>query len=217
MDKVFTKKKFSTYFTYYGVFSLIVSLLICVGWSYILNAINEVQAYEKINIFIESYGISNSFELNLYDELKEKDSSNSIYEVNVYQFSPKDEKLTSYYDSFGKSADIVILIEEDLIDMNEYIVDNFLELSDSLLSETIKNKINDYDYYEFESKRYALKLYDKDKSYSYLNDKITYCKEGEQQYTYYALINNNSVNLGNYSLESKTNNALLTWSYLFGE
>jgi len=218
MNNFVTKKKITTFLTYHGVFALVISILICFTWSYVLKTIDEVKPYERVNIFMETYGVDKKLENDIYDFIKENDETKLLYEVNIYQFASNNEKITTYYESFGKNADLLILIEEDLIDMKEYLDDNFLQLSDELLFRTLGDKKDIYTYYQFDNKNYALKIYDKDnETYQYRKDVINYTAEGKTNHNYYLLINNKSVNVGEFNSLSKTENALKTIAYLFGE
>jgi hypothetical protein len=211
------KKKIETFLTYYGVIFLVLSALIFVGWHYILSAIDEVKPYERVNIFIEAYHVDESLKEGVYSYVKEKDTTSSIYQVNVYNFSPDNNKIANYYSSFGQNADLVILTDKDLEDMGEYIDDNFLSLSDELLDESLKGNVSKYEYYSYEGQKYAIKLYSKDDtSYSYLSSYISFTSEDKDAYSYYLLLNINSVNVGSYNEYNATSNALIALNYLLG-
>lgn len=211
------KKDIGDFFVSWGWLSIIFVLLSYLAWYWPITAIDAVKSNEKINFFIESYGLEeNSLQQDVLNNLQ----GDGVVEVNLYNYSPKDASLTSYYDSFGTASDFVILYENDLATMfqdpdSTNVLSSFAPFSEDLKKETMTN--DDYAYYKVNNGDYALKVFDAtDTSYNqtHLFDKlIDFTKTGVTPVSSYLLLNAKTPNLYPYNLSATTGNAVKALRY----
>lgn len=211
------KKDVGDFFVSWGWLSIIFVLLSYLAWYWPITAIDAVKSNEKINFFIESYGLEdNSLQQDVLTTLQ----SDGVVEVNLYNYSPKDASLTSYYDSFGTTSDFVILYENDLTTMFQdpdatNVLSSFVPFSDDLKKETMNN--NDYSYFKVKNGEYALKVFDAtDTSYNLAHPftkLINFTKTGVAPVSSYLLLNAQTPNLYPYNPSATTGNAVKALRY----
>ena len=206
--KIKLKKKIFNFLQYYSWVCLVIFILSFTSWYLILNAIDSVKQYEKIQIFSSCYGLKNK---KFSDELREYLKDDKVLEIDTYTYNPYDSNISKYYDKFGYSSDLVILREQDLLDMKETVSINYLPIDDEYLKYITSNNL---DYFAYESKNYGIEIYNHSKDELEFENLFEFKVENKTD-NYYLMINNSSINIGKYSQYSQTDNALKTLEYLF--
>lgn len=177
---------------------ILIFLLSFVGWYYLLGSINEYKKEEVFSIFTESYGIKND---KLLDPLLDEYKEHGIQKLNHYNFSSNDSHIADYYQRFGESSDLVILNEQELIDMKEFVSTKYYS-KDEVLN-YFPEWTSEYQFYSYQEIYCGLKIYDKnDSRYNAkfnFNSFLEFENENNPQ-SYYLMINRSSVHFNNDSL-----------------
>lgn len=209
------KKTFLNYFMYYGWAIIIFGIVTFASLTLILSAVNKIYDHQRFSIFFSAYGLK---EERFKDELKELLKEDGVIEVNYFDFPCDDPKVVTNYNAYGEKSDVVILNEKDVVDMKEYIADNFIDINDSLKSDLDLSNI--YNYYSYDDKEFAIKIYDKDDDE--YNQKFIYQEwinfsRDELTDNFYILLKKSSINFGEYGNKNKTTNAIKGLRYLLNE
>lgn len=213
------KNKIKNFFTYYS-FVIILSLVFFSALFYVVNYnLYKPKNYEKISLFIEaSDTINRNYGADLEKKIidKTKNSEHPVYEVTDYLYSANNSSLTSYYEKFGKSSDILILKEEDLTDLkeNDILNESFIKINDSM-NERI-NTLGFDVYLDNSSNVYGYYVYKKDDSQ--YNEKFNFDKVFNviSSYNYIILFNINSVNfLDDVNQSHITSNAFIALDFMY--
>jgi hypothetical protein len=211
------RKDIGDYFVSWGWLSLIFIILSYVGWYWGITVLDAVKSTEKINFFIESYGLETN---TLSDDLITKFKDQGVVESNLYNYSPKDKSISSYYTSFGTESDFIILYQSDLDTMFQAatttsVRSNFVPFTSDLKAAAIPSA--DYSYYAVENVDYALKVYDpNDSAYNTLHPfgkLIDFTSTNYTAEASYLLLNSKTPNLKPYDSDSTTGNAVLALTY----
>jgi hypothetical protein len=210
------RKDIGDYFISYGWLSLIFIIVSYVAWYWSITTIDEVKPSEKINFFIESYGLKDN---TLSADIVSRFSSKGVVESNLYNYSPKDASIGNYYTKFGTESDFIILYQSDLDTMfqnvaSTSVLSSFLPFTSAFKDTAIPT--GDYDYYSVNGQDYALKLYDAaDASYNALHPftgLIDFTLEGTSAESSYLLLNASTPNFAPYG-NGTTGNAVLALPY----
>jgi hypothetical protein len=127
-----TQKKIGDFFIMQGWAIVLIVLVTYASFYWGITAVDSIKNYEKIDYFIESYGLKeNTLSKDTIALLKDK----GVLESNVYNVSPASSIKSQKFDKFGAYSDIVIFNHQDMVDMEPVIADNFMVLSDRLQSE----------------------------------------------------------------------------------
>lgn len=213
------RKDIGDYFISYGWLSLIFIIVSYVAWYWSITTIDEVKPYEKINFFIESYGLKDN---TLSSDVVSHLSAQGVVESNLYCYSPKDASISSYYTKFGTESDFIILYQSDLDTMfqnvsSTSVLSSFLPFSTDFKAVAVPT--SDYQYYAVNSQDYALKLYDaSDATYNALHpfsNLINFTLEGMSGESSYLLLNAATPNYAPYQ-NGTTGNAVLALNYFLG-
>jgi hypothetical protein len=211
------KKDIGDFFVSWGWLVLIALILSYTAWYWAITAIDAIKNTEKINFFIESYGLKAN---TLSDDVVAKFADQGVVESNVYCYAPNDVSISSYYTKFGNESDFIILYQSDLDTMfqnpdSTSVLSSFVPFSSDLKKATMSQ--DDYAYYQVKGEDYALKVYDSaDASYNTahpftsLIDFSSSTKNGESSYL---LLNAKTPNLKPYNTTSTTGNAVLALQY----
>jgi len=191
------KKKIKDFLVMDGWVVILIALVSYVGFYWAIEAIDSIKDYERIDYFIESYGLKdNTLAEDTLALLKE----NGVLESNVYDVSPDSSTKNAKFARFGAYSDICVLNQTDLDDVMEVIGDNFLPLSSSFKAGYEDGLSKNYSYYSAYDEDYAIKIYDPaDVSYSgqfTFGNLMTFAKDGADPEAYYLVIPLNSVNYG---------------------
>lgn len=202
------KRKIGNFFTRFGLILIVIFGIFYVSFYYVFKAKDELKANEKIQFFISGYGIKDyTYEEDIKKDLKDLE----FFDVTSYSFSPYDKSISSYYEKFGVYSDILVLREKDLVDMDKYVDDKYLQLTNSIL---IDNFLEHYDTFTYDSKIYGLKIHSTDATY---NDLYSFDERNEfsitekEEENYYIVLNKSSVNFKKYTdntNENFTNNGI---------
>ena len=209
------KKTLLNYFMYYGWAIIVFAIVSFASLTLILSAVNKIYDHQRFSIFFSAYGLKEErFKNELLDELKD----DGVIEINYFDYPCNSDQIVTYYDVYGEKSDINILSETDIKDMQQYVGDYFINITGYLKTEL--NLSNNYTYYSYDEKPYAIKIYDKDDN-SY-NDKFIYQEwinfsKGELTDNFYILLRRNSINFGEYGDKNKTTNAIKGLRYLINE
>ncbi|MCR4562035.1 MAG: hypothetical protein K5694_02375 [Bacilli bacterium] len=211
------KRDIRDFFVSWGWLIVLLIGISVFAWAYSISLINQIKDFERINFFIESYGLKeHSFEA----DLRKKLEPDGVLEVNLYDYQPNDRNIGDYYDAFGTISDFIVVNDKDLSDMSKdykttKIMNNYLPFTSTIKDEVIMD--SSFAYYAVGEADYALKIYDKDdKTYNsayHFDDLITFEKEGQTAYSWYLMLNAKTVNFGKYNTNSKTSNAVTALSY----
>jgi len=213
------RKDIGDYFVSYGWLSLIFIIVSYVAWYWSITTIDEVKPYEKINFFIESYGLKDN---TLSSDVVSRLSAKGVVESNLYCYSPKDASISSYYTKFGTESDFIILYQSDLDTMfqnvsSTSVLSSFLSFTADFKAAAVPT--SDYQYYAVRGQDYALKLYDaNDASYNALHpfaNLINFTLEGASAESSYLLLNASTPNYVPYQ-NGATGNAVLALNYFLG-
>lgn len=211
------KKKLGKFFTQFGLILIVIFSLSYISFYYILKSKDELKANEKIQFFISGYGIKDySFEKDIKDNLK----GLKYFDVTSYSFSPYDKNIGSYYDKFGIYSDILVLREKDLVDMDKFVEENYIQFTDEIINQL---NIDQYEKFSFDSKIYGLKIHSIDTIY---NDKYTFDKWNEfsitsiEEENYFLVLNKSSYNFKDYvnvNNSNFTNNGINAFNVLMNK
>lgn len=209
------KKSLLNYFMYYGWAIIVFGIVAFASLTLILSAVNKIYDHQRFSIFFSAYGLK---EERYKDELLEELKDDGVIEINYYDYPCDSSKVVTYYTVYGEKSDINILSETDIKDMQQYVADYFINITDPLISDL--GLSNDYTYYSYDEKAYAIKIFDKDDE-SY-NDKFIYqewidFKKEDLSDNFYILLRRNSINFGEYGDKNRTTNAIKGLRYLINE
>jgi len=209
-----TQKKIGDFFIMQGWAIVLIVLVTYAAFYWGITAVDSIKNYEKIDYFIESYGLKeNTLSKDTIALLKDK----GVLESNVYNVSPASSIKSQKFDKFGAYSDIVIFNYQDMVDMEPVIADNFMVLSADFKAKYASGLSKTYSYYTAETGDYGLKIYDPaDSVYSaqfHYSDLITFTQEGAEDLAYYICIPIRSVNYGKTTSNGFTalNNFLKTY------
>lgn len=218
MNTKIDKNKIKNFFSYYSWLAILTLVVSFAGWYYVISAINAYAPNEELNFFIESYGLKND---KTFDDLKTYMKDDGVLNVEVYNYSPDSDRISDYWDAFGRNSDIAILHQKDLDDMKEFIKDSFIKIDTSLEEKMFNGFQSSYDFYTFESDKYAIKIYDsKDAEYNKkfkYHDWITFKKEETASYDYYMLFLKSSYNFGDCNENNLSENGIKAANYILKE
>ena len=210
------KKGVLSFFMYYGWLILAFGLVSFAALTLVLSSINKIYDHQRFSVFFAAYGIK---EERYKDELGELLKDDGVIQVNYYSFFADDTELVTYYEMYGVKSDVIIFSEKDVTDMQEYIGDYFISITDPLKEEL--GISNNYSYYNYGENAYAIKIFDKnDASY---NEKFTYSEwinfKSSDNYieNFYILLKKSSVNYGEYGEKNKSTNAIKGLRYILNE
>jgi len=211
------KKDISDFFVTWGWLGIVFVLFSYLIWYWPITAIDAIKSTERINFFIESYGLQdNTLQQDLLAQLQD----DGVLEVNIYDYSPSDASLTNYYDSFGTTSDFLVLNDNDVATMFQdpdgtNVLSSFVPFSSALRQEAMSE--DDYSYYTVKGCFYALKIFDAgDASYNAIHPfgkLIDFTKDGKTPLSYYLLLNANTPNLYPYNPSASTGNGLKALKY----
>lgn len=210
------RKDIGDYFVSYGWLGLVFIIVSYVAWYWSITTIDEVKPYEKINFFIESYGLKDN---TLASDVVSRLSSKGVVEINLYCYSPKDASISSYYTKFGTESDFIILYQSDLDTMfqnvsSTSVLSSFVPFTADFKAEAVPT--SDYQYYVVSGQDYALKLYDADDvTYNALHpfaNLINFTLDGASAESSYLLLNASTPNYAPYH-DGATGNAVLALYY----
>jgi len=213
------RKDIGDYFVSYGWLCLIFIIVSYVAWYWPITAIDAIKSSEKINFFVESYGLK---ENTLSSDIVSRFSSKGVVESNLYCYSPKDASISTYYTKFGTESDFIILYQSDLDTMfqnvsSTSVLSSFLPFTSELKSAAISQ--NDYAYYPVNGADYALKVFDaSDPTYNTLHpfsNLINFITDGVTAESSYLLLNAKTPNFAPYQ-SGTTDNGILSLSYFLG-
>ena len=211
-----SKIKVGNFFMYYGWLVIILSVLSFALSTVILSAINRIKANEKFSIFIAAYGIK---EERNKKELLEYLKEDKVIEVNYYSYFKNELNIGDYFSAYGFNAEINILSEKELTDMDVGIKNMYIPFDNVIKTALSLNE--KYQGYEYESDVYAIKLFDKDDESYNMNFKyqewINFTFDGQEKENYYLLLNKNAPTYGEYSKRNIADYALKGVKYFLDE
>lgn len=211
------KKKIGNFFTQFGMILIVIFSLSYISFYYILKGKDELKANEKIQFFISGYGIK---DYTYEEEIKEILKNLKYFDVMSYSFSPYDKNISSYYDKFGTYSDILVLREKDLVDMDKYVEDKYIQFTDKIIKQL---SIDQYEKFTFDTKIYGLKIHSVDTIY---NNKYSFDKWNEfsitskEEENYYLVLNKSSYNFKDYIDDNNsnfTNNGIKAFNVLMNK
>ncbi len=221
MKPGFNRSGLRSFFTYFTVPLIICVVLIYVGFYYMFNRINKIFDYEKIQLFIECNGTYMDIAPDIYSYMNEEGvTSDEVKEVDLYNYQKNERDLYDIYLSLGVYADLLILPEYDLEDIQEFIGDNFLGYDENEIlsfSGVPTSEIPNYKYFysEYDEFCYGIKIYDaKDEEYNNYVGFTSWLNYEDEEISYYLIINLYSENIKEAIDSSTTNNAFIAMGYL---
>ena len=146
-----------------------------------------VKKTQRIDIFIAAYGVKDD---NFKKAIEKEYKKDGLIEVNIYSYLESDKNLYNYFSANGEKADFIIFSETNINEMQEYVPENYVNLS--ALASDIPSLS------KYETTEYGIKLFDG--SNDEYNNKFTYTdtfeftKEGVDKESYYLLVDNESPN-----------------------
>ena len=200
------KKVIGHFLEYSWVFIIAFGFFSYTVFYYPIHKINEYKSYEKIVFFSEAgFFKEKDFEDKILERFQDE-----ILQVTVYDYSSKEPYLGTLYESYGARSDFLILSEKNLLTVDKFISDNFINLDDNFL----KSNDNNYDYFTYDTLKYGLKVYDYENS-DY-NEKYKFLDwiEFDGNDNYYLLANKKSVNFNLNEEEKTTDNGYQVFDYL---
>lgn len=187
MMKILSKKIIKNTFIHTWWIYLICPIILSILFYFAFNIYHLPSSYEKINIFVGSTLIDDSFK----DEIKEDINKDSLKQINISSLSPNQNR-------FEEKLEVVGLHNCDLLILDKNTIDNMLDIEQYFL--IIDEQLSLYHqqgFYLFNNNKYGYDI-----SSSSLFDKYI---SKEYQY-YYLLININSKNIGKYVSEDNIDN-----------
>ncbi len=186
------KSRGKSYFYYFGWTIIAFFGLFFLLFFLIFQNVYKIKPYQKIDFFWAAYGLKDRF---YQQEILKEYEDDGLLEINMYDYPFNDPKLYDYYQAYGENSDFVILSEGDLVSMQEVIKDKFMALNDLLID---CPTINNYETFVYEELSYGVKLFDKNNDeynhqHHYL-EHVEFTAQGQESFSYYLLVNQNSVN-----------------------
>ena len=190
------------FWTYNLIPFLILGSGISFGLYYAVESIDEYKDHEKIDLFCEGYSF-------LDPELKKailEENEGVIFKVETHVYSPHMREIAKMYAAYGEYADLLVLTEKDLTDMDKAIATRFLSMEGCSIPSSLTT-------YEFEGTPYAVKLFDKeDEGYNAHYALGDWLKFDEEFESLYLLLNARSQNMGSLNAKSKNDAGLHAFS-----
>ena len=181
------KTKSKSYFYYYGWAILAFLAGFFLIFFLIFQAMFYVKKTQRIDIFIAAYGVKDD---NFKKAIEKEYKKDGLIEVNIYSYLESDKNLYNYFSANGEKADFIIFSETNINEMQEYVPENYVNLS--ALASDIPSLS------KYETTEYGIKLFDG--SNDEYNNKFTYTdtfeftKEGVDKESYYLLVDKESPN-----------------------
>lgn len=180
------------WYIYVAVAIVIIPLLL-----FILDAVTKPTNEQKISMFLSCYSCNEELSVRINENLPE-----GIREFDLGDFSQDETFYASYFNTYGKDADLVVLSQKysDMCSCDSY----FIELEE----ERVKARYGDnVEFYYFEGKAYGIKVFDKETKSGIASNEIQYCKEGEEENSY-LFFGKGSKHLGDFANNSNDDAAL---------
>ncbi len=196
------KGSFSHFWTYNLIPFLLLGSGVSFGLYYAVESIDEYKDFEKIDLFCEGYSF-------LDPSLKEtilQENEGVIFKMETHVYSPHMKEIAKMYAAYGEYADILVLTEKDLTDMDKAIATRFLSMDGLTIPANLTT-------YQYEDTPYAVKLFDKEdgtyNAHYALGDWLRFDEEFE---SLYLLLNSRSQNMGELNAISKNDAGLHAFS-----
>lgn len=191
-----TKKQIGDFFVSFGLLPLVFLVGSYLAFFYGVNNANVTKAYERVNFFVETYGVKDpTFRDSLLSSLSDK----GCREVNLYAYSIDDDSLTNYYDRYGSESDFLIFSKDDLDDLfqegtADSVYDSFIPFADEVKGVL---GIEGSQFYEANGQDFAYLIHSSSSSGNDSSpwDKLfAFAKDGEAERSYYLLLNSSTPN-----------------------
>ena len=193
MKKIYKDtSKGKSYFYYYGW-----TILVFIGgffliFFFIFQAMFYIKRTQKIELFIAAHGLKDD---NYHKNIEKTFKPNGLIEMNVYSYIEDEINIYNYFSANGENADYIIFSETNVKDMQDYVLDNYYDVT-SLVSDI--PAISAFETYSYEDKPVGIKIYDgSNPSYNEkfkFSDLIEFTKEGKEAESYYLLVDTGSPN-----------------------
>lgn len=198
--------KAKSYFYYYGWSILVFLAGFFLIFFFVFQSMFAVKRTQRIEMFIAAHGLKDN---DYSTKVEKKFKDNGLIEMNIYSYLEDDAEIYNYYSANGEKADFVIFSETNINDLKELVAENYIPLSS--LEDTME-EIKTFETYDYEGASYGIKIFDSaNESYNNkykFKDLIEFTKEGQENKSYYLLIDKDSPNF------DKANNHTLGYSVL---
>jgi hypothetical protein len=204
-----TKKNITWFLEYSFIPILLMAVSSFLIFNYGIQAIDAYKDFEQLDFFCEAMDW-NDKELN--GAIQEK--CPSILEINHYVYSPTLHEISSLYEAYGKSSDILALTKTDLTDMGPAIATTAVPFSD-LLSATELTSLSSTSLYSYRNVPYAVLIHSQsDTAYNDSHKFTSFLTFRDNQEDTYLLVNAASTNLGSLNDRSPNDAAIQTFRLL---
>lgn len=189
MTPFFSKRKVGNALESWGWVYLVSCLLCIIALIYFSHAITDFKDYETFSYFFETY------EAKEYDWGKLTQSAcPEIQKVDVYDVSPKEALKGEKFASFGKTSDVLVLLESDLLDMKEVIRDYLRPFSKEEESTFLPSSVQSFSAYGDD---FAFLIHDADNpSYDSIFPFSDLFSFGDKNEDFYLCVSSSSVHFG---------------------
>ena len=186
------REKAKSYFYYYGWTILVFVVAFFLTFFLIFQNLFAVKRTQRVDMFIAAHGLKD-FEYS--SKVVKQFKKGGLVEFNIYSYLEDDINVMDYFSANGENADFVIFSETNISDMKEYVPANYVPLSS--LEDTVESIIS-FETFEYEGTAYGIKLFDAtndtyNSKYKFKNF-IEFTEEGNDNESYYLLIDNGSPN-----------------------
>ena len=180
------------WYIYAAIAIIIVPLIL-----FILDAVTKPTKIEKVSMFLSCYSCSDEVSAYINENLPE-----GIREFDLGDFSQDETFYATYFNTYGKDADLVVLSQKysDMCSCDSF----FIELDEEKI---IERYGKDVEFYYYEGKAYGIKVFDKELKTGMALNNIQYCKEGEEENSY-LFFGKDSIHLGDFANNSNDDAAL---------
>lgn len=186
------RTKVGDFFVSYGWACVCIIVASVVLFEVGIRSMNAVKDHEKINYFIECYGIeeNNTLTEDTANTLKE----DGIVESHLYHVGPNDALKNTQFQTHGLFSDICLLFESEIVGFKEIIGEYFVAW-DETFKEGCDFLTEGEEFYEAYSQAWGLKVFDPDQHTNWeFSSLCSFEKEGEKSEDVYLFIPNRSPN-----------------------
>ena len=174
-----------------------VAIVIIPSLLFILDAVTKPTKEQKVSMFLSCYSCSDELSVQINENLPE-----GLREFDLGDFSQDETFYATYFNTYGKDADLVVLPQKysDMCSCDSY----FIELDEQKVKARYGDNVK---FYYYEGKAYGIKVFDKETKSGMSSSKIQYFKDGAEENSY-LFFGKNSMHLGDFASNSNDSAAL---------
>lgn len=176
---------------------LSLAILIVMLQCFALDTATRPSNEERVSMFLSCYSVDDMLSASINDNLPD-----GIRSFDVGSFDPENAFYPTYFNTFGKDADLVTLTQRfsDMCDCDAY----FAPIDEEEMRERFENA----EFYYHDGRAYGIKIFDGKTKSGIATNYINYCRDDKEEdvYLFFGL---NSLHIGNLSDNSIDDSALV--------